>query len=141
MTLIKWQPNRRNRNWDNELAHWVNSFMDDGSYRKCWHPHVDLTESKDNYIIEMELPGVEKDNLSIELENDSLVVKGEKKNSKEQRKDDYYQSERRYGYFERQFELPGKINAEAIMANIENGVLTINVPKAEEAKLKKITIK
>ncbi|WP_457093408.1 Hsp20/alpha crystallin family protein [Microvirga sp. P5_D2] len=97
-------------------------------------PVVDLVEKPDRYEITAELPGMDEKNIEVKLSNEMLVIKGEKKEEKEEKEANYYMSERRYGSFQRAFRLPEGINTDKIEAGFKNGVLTVALPKSEEAK-------
>jgi len=105
-------------------------------------PAIDLAENDDSYEITAELPGIDEKNVEIKLTNQTLTIKGEKSEEKEEKRKDYYLSERRYGSFQRSFQLPEGVDADKIEAKFANGVLTVNLPKTVEAKKaeKKITI-
>ena len=106
-------------------------------------PAMDLVEKDDAYEITAELPGLDEKNVEIKLSNHTLTIKGEKNEVKEDKQKDYYQSERRYGSFQRSFQLPEGVDADKIDANFAKGVLTVKLPKTAEAKKaeKKITVK
>ena len=105
-------------------------------------PVVDLVEKPDRYEITAELPGMDEKNIEVKLSNEMLVIKGEKKEEKEEKEANYYMSERRYGSFQRVFRLPEGINTDKIEAGFKNGVLTVALPKSEEARKEtKIDIK
>jgi HSP20 family protein len=95
---------------------------------------VDLVEKADRYEITAELPGMDEKNIEVKLSNEMLVIKGEKREEKEEKEANYYMSERRYGSFQRAFRLPQGVNADKIEASFKNGVLTVALPKTEEAK-------
>lgn len=106
-------------------------------------PAMDLVDKDDSYEITAELPGIDEKNVEIKLSNHTLTIKGEKSEEKEEKQKDYYLSERRYGSFQRSFQLPEGVNADKIEATFARGVLTVNLPKTAEAKKaeKKITVK
>lgn len=105
-------------------------------------PVVDLVERPDKYEITAELPGLDEKNIEVKLVNGSLVISGEKKEEKEEKDANYHVSERRYGSFQRTFRLPEGVDAAKIEANFRNGVLTVALPKNEEAKKEtKINVK
>ena len=97
-------------------------------------PAVDVTETDKAYEITAELPGLDEKNIGVKVANGGLTIKGEKKEESEEKKKDYYVSERRYGSFERYFALPGSVNADKIEATFKNGVLKVVLPKNEEAQ-------
>ena len=106
-------------------------------------PAMDVAEKDREYEVTAELPGMDENNIEVKLSNGMLTIKGEKKEEKEERKKDYYLSERRYGAFERSLSVPEGIDAEKIEAVFKNGVLTVRLPKTPEAqkKEKKIAVK
>ncbi|MBR0914584.1 Hsp20/alpha crystallin family protein [Bradyrhizobium japonicum] len=97
-------------------------------------PAVDVAESEKAYEITAELPGLDEKNIDVKLVNDGLTIRGEKKEETEEKKKDYYVSERRYGSFERYFTLPDGVNVDKIEATFKNGVLKVVLPKTEEAQ-------
>jgi HSP20 family protein len=97
-------------------------------------PAVDVAESDKAYEITAELPGLDEKNINITVANGALTIKGEKREETEEKKKDYYVSERRYGAFERQFTLPDSVNPDKIEATFKNGVLKVTLPKTEEAQ-------
>ena len=96
-------------------------------------PAVDLVEKETAYEITAEMPGMEPGDIDVTLSNGVLILKGEKKEEKEEKGKNYYMSERRYGSFRRSFQLPDGIDEEKIGAEFKNGVLTVTLPKAPEA--------
>lgn len=106
-------------------------------------PAVDIAEKDKEYEITAELPGMNENNIDVKFADGVLTIKGEKKEEKEERKKDYYLSERRYGSFQRSFPVPESVDANKIEAKFANGVLTIRLPKSAEAQKneKKIAIK
>ena len=106
-------------------------------------PAVDVVDKEKSYEITAELPGMDESNIDVKFSDGTLTITGEKKDEKEERKKDYYLSERRYGSFQRSFGVPAGVNADKIEANFKNGVLTVTLPKTAEAQTseKKIAIK
>jgi HSP20 family protein len=106
-------------------------------------PVVDVVEKEKEYQISAELPGLEEKDVEVSVADDMLTIKGEKKEEKEEKAKNYYLSERRYGAFQRSFQLPPGVDAEKIEAKFQKGVLTVTLPKTPEAqkKEKKIEIK
>ncbi|MGF6092674.1 Hsp20/alpha crystallin family protein [Pseudomonas sp. 18173] len=96
-------------------------------------PAVDITEEDKSFEITAELPGMDQKNIEIKLSNGSLIIKGEKKEDKEEKRKGYHLSERHYGSFERVFNLPKGVDAEKIEASFSKGVLSISLPKKPEA--------
>jgi len=106
-----------------------------------WTPAVDITEHDDQFVVKVELPGVNKDDVKITLENNILTIRGEKKQEKETKKENYHRVERSYGSFQRSFTLPTTVKSDKIDAAYKDGILQIALPKAEEAKPKQIEVK
>ncbi|MBN2406340.1 MAG: Hsp20/alpha crystallin family protein [Elusimicrobia bacterium] len=107
-----------------------------------WAPSIDVQNRKDKLVVKAELPGMEKDDVKITLEDNYLVIKGEKKqeDEKEDKDKGYYHRECVYGSFQRAVSLPADVDAGKIDASYKNGVLKITLPKKEEAKPKQIDI-
>jgi HSP20 family protein len=97
-------------------------------------PAVDIAEKDNAYEIAAELPGMDQNNIEVKLNNGVLTIKGEKKQEKEEKNKNYYLSERRYGAFERSFQVPEGVDAKKIEASFNKGVLTISLPKSAEAQ-------
>ncbi|MDX8481516.1 Hsp20/alpha crystallin family protein [Mesorhizobium sp. VK24D] len=106
-------------------------------------PAMDLVEKANEYEITAELPGIDEKNVEIKLASHTLTIKGEKKEEKEEKEKDYYLSERRYGSFQRSFQLPEGVDTDKIDATFNKGILTVKLPKTAEAQKaeKKITVK
>ncbi|HPC35309.1 MAG TPA: Hsp20/alpha crystallin family protein [Candidatus Marinimicrobia bacterium] len=104
-------------------------------------PEVDIEEKDTEYIVNVELPGVKKDDVKISLKDNVLTISGEKKRVKKINKKNFYQCERVFGSFERSFRLPELVDQEKIAAEFKNGVLNIVIPKSPESKPKSIEIK
>lgn len=106
-------------------------------------PAVDIAEKDGEYEISAELPGIEEKNIEVALSNGGLVIRGQKEAQKEEKKKDYFLSERSYGSFERYFGLPEGVNTDKITATFKNGVLNVKLPKtaALQASEKKIAVK
>ncbi|HIP92155.1 MAG TPA: Hsp20/alpha crystallin family protein [Thermotoga sp.] len=104
-------------------------------------PDVDIYETENSLVIEMEAPGLKKEDIKITVEDGILVISGEKKVERDEKKKNYMVVERCFGKFERAFNLPDYVDPEKIKAKYENGVLTITMPKKEEKKKKTIDVK
>ena len=107
-----------------------------------WAPSVDIEEAEDKYVIKADLPGVDKKDIDVKLENGVLSIRGEKQTEKETGKGTKrHRTERFHGTFARSFTLPDAVKAEKVDASYKDGVLSLTIPKAEEAKPKSIDIK
>ena len=106
-------------------------------------PAVDIVEKDKAYEVSAELPGMDENNIEVKVANGMLTIKGEKKEEKEEKRKDYYHSERRYGSFERRFLVPDGVDTSKIEASFKKGVLTVMLPKTAEAQAaeKKIAVK
>jgi HSP20 family protein len=105
-----------------------------------WLPPVDLREEEQSFVIQMEVPGLSKDEIDIHLENNVLTLRGERKFEQEDQKHNYHRIERYYGKFARSFTLPSLIQPGGIAASLKDGVLEVSIPKSEDSKPKKIAI-
>jgi len=106
-----------------------------------WSPRVDIFENKDKFVLKAELPGMKKEDIKITLQDNVLTLKGEKIAQECGEKDDVHLCERKFGKFMRSFRLNDPINHKKIEASYTDGILTLELPKAEEAKPKEIEIK
>jgi HSP20 family protein len=106
-----------------------------------WAPALDISERKDAYLVSVELPGVKLDDLEITLDDGLLTIQGERSFADDSSEQQYHRIERRYGAFRRSITLPAHVMADAVEASFEDGVLQIVVPKAEEAKPKRIQVR
>ena len=128
-----------NRVFDNAFRGGVQA--DESLASSYWTPAVDIVEQANEYIVKMELPGVNKDEVVVSLESNILTIKGEKKQENEEKDQHSYRIERSYGSFQRSFTLPTTVKSDKIDAVYRDGVLTISLPKAEESKPKQIEVK
>ncbi|HWY26948.1 MAG TPA: Hsp20/alpha crystallin family protein [Candidatus Angelobacter sp.] len=112
----------------------------DESNLTSWAPAVDIFETEHELVVKADLPDVDPKDLDIRVENNILTIRGERKFEKKVSEDKYLRVERAYGSFSRSFSLANTVNAEAIKADYQNGVLTLTVPKREEAKPKQIKV-
>jgi HSP20 family protein len=104
-------------------------------------PAVDLYEEKDEIVAKAELPGIEKDDVQINIANHELTIKGEKRREEKANENDYYRAERCYGSFVRVLSLPREVEGDKVRASFKNGVLEIRLPKTEEAKKREVRVK
>ncbi len=146
--LIKWDPLREFRDVTNRLSNLVScggrpvsgdSDREDLT-RADWMPVVDITEDESGYHIEVEVPGVEKGDLKVTVENGVLSIRGERKFEREEKDKKVHRVERSYGSFLRTFRVPEDADGEGVKAEFKNGLLTVVLPKAEEAKPRQIEV-
>jgi HSP20 family protein len=107
----------------------------------AWYPSVDIHESDEAIIVQAELPGLKKEDISIEVKENLLTLRGERAEDKETKEENYYRRERSFGKFHRSFTLPAAVDSEKIVATYKAGVLEVKIPKPEEQKPKEIEIK
>ena len=146
MNLVKWNhrreiptlPSRFNRLFDDPFFR-IGRMADDSDLG-MWNPAVDLYEKDDHFMIKAELPGVNKDNIKIDLKDRLLTLSGERTHNNEVKEENYYRRERSYGKFQRAFTLPADVDSDKIKAEFKDGVLQIEVPKPEEKLAKQVTI-
>ncbi|HZW39510.1 MAG TPA: Hsp20/alpha crystallin family protein [Ignavibacteriaceae bacterium] len=150
MALVKFNPVRDLLNFEREVSRIINnferSFDSDNSLPQefenaIWSPLSDISEDKDTFKIRLDLPGMKKEDVKINMENNMLSISGERKQEKESDNSKYHRVERVYGKFYRSFTLPESIEHEKIDAEFKDGQLTIIVPKSEKAKPKQLEIK
>ena len=143
MNLIRWQPlpeldtfsDSMNRMFDDPLFR-----LAPGQVAGAWLPAVDIEEEGDRVVLRAEIPGVSRDGIDVSVENGTLTLRGEKKQERPIDAENAYRLERFYGSFSRSFVLPTRINAEQIKATYRDGVLEVVLPKAEEARPRKIKV-
>ncbi len=104
-------------------------------------PSVDITEDDGKYVVTAELPGAKKEDITVEFENDVLTIRGEKRSEREEKDEHRRFVERTYGSFARSFSLPGNADPDRVEASIEDGVLTIEIAKRQEAKPKTVAVR
>ena len=107
---------------------------------RSWAPPVDIYETEDAIVLKAELPGIDPKDVEVRVEDNTLYLKGERNYEKEVNEQNYHRIERSYGSFARSFSLPNSINAEKVKAEYKDGLLTLTMPKREEAKPKTIKI-
>jgi HSP20 family protein len=105
-----------------------------------WSPLVDVHETKDNLLLQVEVPGVKQEDIQVSIEGDTLTLKGERKREAEVKEDEYHRIERSYGRFERNILLPSLVDPNRVKATYRDGVLEIQLAKKEEAKPKEIKV-
>jgi HSP20 family protein len=103
-------------------------------------PPVDIYEDEHNIVLKLEVPGVKEDDLRIQMENNTLTIRGERNFEKEEKEENFHRIERRYGAFSRSFTLPNTVDPEKVQANYENGVLKLQMAKRAEAKPRQIKV-
>jgi HSP20 family protein len=139
--LNRWEP-FRGASTLHEHLHRVfgDAFNREESNLTTWTPAVDILETAYELVVKADLPDVDPKDLDIRVENNILTIRGERKFQKQVNENNYLRVERSYGSFARSFSLANTVNSEAIKADYQNGVLTLNIPKREEAKPKQIQV-
>jgi HSP20 family protein len=145
MLVTRYNPlNDIRRSFDlfNSIVNSVETNRDESSL-VAFVPAVNTREGEYAYHVEVDLPGIKKEDIDIDVQNNVLTISGERKTKKEVKEEDYYKIESQYGKFSRSFTLPEKVDTENIHAESKNGVLEVIVPKLkeEEKKVKKIKVK
>ncbi|MDH3252855.1 MAG: Hsp20/alpha crystallin family protein [Ignavibacteria bacterium] len=154
MTIVRWNPGRELAtfpqdvlNMQREINKMFEGFLrggleeDTSLFPSAWTPAVDVAEHANEYIVKVELPGVSKDDVKIVMQDNILTIRGDKKQESETKESDFHRVERSYGSFQRSFTLPTSVRNDRIEANFMDGILSITLPKAEEARPKQIEIK
>jgi HSP20 family protein len=146
MNLVRWNPWREVPTLHNRF----NRFVDDPFFRigrlhedanpGRWNPAIDLYEKDDHFVIKAELPGVDKNDIKVDLKDRVLTLSGERTCDNEVKEENFYRRERSYGKFQRVFTLPADVDSDKISAEFKEGVLRVEVPKPEEKKPKQVTI-
>jgi HSP20 family protein len=146
MALIRWDPTREMVSLQSEMNRLFNSFFDtpsqpaNGTSLRRWVPAMDLVETDDHFVLRADLPGLTEEDVSIELEDNVLTISGERKAEHEDRQEGFYRVERAFGSFGRSLTLPEGIDADAVEASFDNGVLEVRIPKPEERKPRRVAI-
>ena len=155
MYLVKWQPRTQSVNrWDPlaemaDLQRWFDQGFGDffgrtplgmASVESAWSPVVNVHETKDQFLVKAELPGLKQEEIEVSIEDDTLTLKGERKRETEVNENEYHRIERSYGTFQRSIVLPASVDASGVKASYKDGVLEIQLPKKEEAKPKAIKV-
>jgi len=141
-TLTRFEPFRGASTLQDQLNRVFNDVFERAgeSNLTSWAPAVDIFETEHELVVKADLPDVDPKDLDIRVENNILTIRGERKFEKKVSEDKYLRVERAYGSFSRSFSLANTVNAEAIKADYQNGVLTLTIPKREEAKPKQIKV-
>jgi HSP20 family protein len=145
MELVPWRPFSGLSSFRKEMDDlWSRFFGDLPTVRRFegeWSPSVDVSETKDDFLVKAELPGLEAKDVNVGISGNLLTIKGEKKREEEEKDEHHHYVERYCGSFQRSFQLPANVKTDKIDATFDKGVLKIKLPKTEEAKEKEIKIK
>jgi HSP20 family protein len=142
MALVRWDPTREVDTLQSEVNRVFDAFFGSGSHAatRRWVPAMDLVETDEHLVLKADLPGLERDDVAIEVKDGVLTVSGERKAEHEQKSEGFYRVERSFGSFNRSLTLPRGVAAEGIEASFDKGVLEVRIPKPEEAKAQRIEI-
>ena len=149
MALVRWEPVRELTSLQTEMNRLFNTFFDAptgtgeqgaGPARR-WVPAMDLVEADDHFVLRADLPGLDENDVAIEVDGDVLTVSGERKAEHEERGEGFHRIERSYGAFRRSLTLPDGVDPEAVGATFEKGVLEIRIPKPEERRPRRVSIR
>ncbi len=146
MALARWTPRGNLQSFQDEMNRLFNQFFQGGTGEEAgwgvrtWAPPVDIYETDDAVILKAELPGISKDDVSIEIHQNTLILRGQRKHEAEVKEEHYHRVERAYGTFQRSFMLPTLVDQEHVQATYKDGVLELRLPKSEAAKPKRIAI-
>ena len=142
-TLNRWEPLRGTATLQDQINRAFGDVLErtsEESNLTAWAPAVDIFETEHELVVKADLPDVNPQELDIRVENNILTIRGERKFEKKVSEENYLRVERSYGTFARSFTLANTVNSEAIKADYQNGVLTLSIPKLEEAKPKQIKV-
>lgn len=146
MALVGWDPTRELDSLQGEMNRLFSTFFDtpkggngNGGARR-WIPPMDVVETQHHFVLKADLPGMGEQDVSIELENNVLTIAGERKADHEERHEGYYRLERATGSFSRALTLPEGIDPEAVTATFDSGVLTVRIPKPEQAQPRRVKV-
>ncbi len=142
MTLIKYnQPNRDI--FGKRFSDIMDEFFNDAvaTRQGSYAPSIDISETDKQYLIDVEVPGINKNDIDLNIENNTLTISGERKFEKKEDNKQYHRVESHYGTFSRSFTLPDNVDVESISATYNNGILHITVDKSEQQMKKQIKIK
>ena len=145
MNITRYDPFRDLRTLQDEVnrlfsTNLSRSFGDEGIARGAWSPTVDIYENSDQIVLEAELPGMNREDFEVTIENNVLTLRGERRFEKKEENDNYHRVERSYGTFSRSFTLPQTVSSENVSAEYKNGVLRVTLKKREEVKARRIEI-
>ena len=138
MAIIRWDPFREMTQLQSQMSRLWDATI--GSRQESWLPAVDVFDTENAVVLKAELAGMNPDDIEIEVEDNVLTIRGERKFEEEVDEERYYRVERRFGSFQRSLALPQGVKPEDIQAAYEDGILEVRVPKAEEEKPKKISV-
>ncbi|MBN1298219.1 MAG: Hsp20/alpha crystallin family protein [Actinobacteria bacterium] len=143
MPIVRWDPFRELFQTRDEIGRWFGDLSErekDEKRSAVWAPSVDIKETETEVTVRADLPGIKMEDIDVSVDENQLIIKGERKFEKEEKEKDYIRVERSYGSFYRSFDIGVPIKSEEVKANYADGVLDITIPKAEVKKPKKVEI-
>lgn len=145
MSIVRFDPFRDLRSLQDEVnrlfsTNLSRTYDDEGIARGAWNPSVDIFENKDHIVLEAELPGMNREDFDLSIENNVITLKGERRFEKKDDGDNYHRVERSYGSFTRSFTLPQTVQPDEVVAEYRNGVLRVKMPKRDEVRARRIEI-
>ena len=146
MTIVRWEPLRELNSLQSEMNRLFNTVFDTpqagggANVMRRWMPALDLVEAGDHFVLRADLPGMSEDDVSIEFEDGTLTISGERKAEHEDSREGYHRVERSFGTFSRSLTLPKGVDADAVTASFDRGVLEVRIPKPEQKKPRRIEI-
>ena len=145
MSLVKYDPFRELKSLQDEMNRLFMTSVPRGFGQEDlasggWSPSVDIFENEGEIVLEAELPGMNREDFEVSIENNVITLKGERHFEKHDEGDNYHRVERAYGSFTRSFSLPRTVSAEGTSADFKNGILRVSLPKKEEARARKIEV-
>ena len=123
-----------------EVNRLFNTLFDTGEAQNRWTPAMDLVEAEDHFLLKADLPGLGEDDVNIEIQDNTLVLSGERKAEHEAHERGWYCVERAFGRFSRSLTLPDGIDPDRVSAEFDHGVLSVRIPKPEERKPRRVSI-
>lgn len=143
MPIVRWDPFREVVQMKDEIGRWFGDVTGREKEERrlaVWSPEVDIKETEKDVIVKADLPGIKMEDIDVSVDENQLVIKGERKFEKEEKDKDYIRVERSYGSFYRSFDVGVPIKADEVKAHYADGVLEITIPKAEVKQPKKVEI-
>jgi HSP20 family protein len=145
MALVRWDPTRELDAFQSDMNRLFDGFFGrrdtaSNGYGRRWIPAMDLVETNDEFVLRADLPGLDRDDIEIEVKDNVLIISGERKAEHEEKGEGFYRVERASGQFSRSLDLPRGIEASAVNAKFDRGVLEVRIPKPEERKPTRVEI-
>ena len=146
MAIARWTPMGHLQSFQDEMNRVFNQFFRGGNGEeagwglRAWTPPVDIHETDDALVINADLPGVSKDDVSTDVHQNTLTLRGQRKYESAVKDERYHRVERAYGTFQRSFVLPATVDQEKVQATFKDGILELHLPKSEASKPKRIAI-